>query len=283
MTRLLTALVLSFGAAMGATFVVAQTSDTIDMSVTVTGSMDYQAYQSASFEMSQEAWRLRSDFTQSTEFTVLRPAPDRIGGAPSAFFSMMREGGDDLYQPILSPFDPFTRNFTGEIRVTGCAPTTISVAAGMPSQITAAGFTVNLPAGMDAVDKGTVFVQACSRNRRMLVFYLPPAGMYNVPETGPLACTPEYAYEQAGGPSAMYDPSLVDGRYAASLEAACPGHPREPSESMAFMGSVDWDEFVTGTTFTFDRTDTGLDGTKGVADEPWRELTVRLRMELHAH
>ena len=254
-----------------------QPSETLALSIRVTGRID--AARREPSELTVENWTMSSTFTQSSELTVFRQG-NKIGGAPTMLFATMRAQGEDLFQPIASPLDPVTREFSGEVRVTGCATHRAPLTAGMK---TPKGLAIDISGAMGMADKGTYLLQVCKVNPdRVLLYYEPPPGFYTAPAAGPLKCSDDYSYQRDEQSNALYDSSLIETKSAAAAARACDGHDSSGAESMVFVGSTSWRALLNGEPVTFEQTLQGSDGEK-TGNESYREMLVKLTVAVQPH
>jgi hypothetical protein len=254
-----------------------QSRETVNLSIKVTGVIDAAKREPNDFTV--ENWTMKSTFTQSSELTVFREG-GKIGGAPAALFGMMRAQGEDLFQPIVSPFDPVTHAFTGEVRVAGCASHRSALTAGMKPP---AGVPLDISGAMSLADKGTYLLQLCAANvDRVLVFYEPPPGFYTAPAAGPLRCSDDYSYQRDEASDNVFDASLIQEKSAAAAARACTGHEPNGTESMVYVGSASWRSLLNGELVTFDQSLQGSDGDK-TKNESYREMAVRLTLAVQPH
>ena len=255
--------------------------ETLGVAINVTGSIAATRREADGFTV--ENWTMTTHFTQSSELTWFRAGP-KIGGAPTSLFAAMRAQGEDLFQPIPSPFDPMTHDFSGEVRVTGCTTQRSPLKAGMKVP-TGVPVAIDIGGVAALAEKGMYFVQLCAANPdRVLVFYQPPPGFYSAPSAGPLKCTDDYSYQRDEQSNSVFDSSLVEEKSAAAAARACPGHSVSgtDAESMVFVGGASWRALVAGTPVTLTQTLQGSEGDR-TANETSREMTVTLTLAIQPH
>ncbi|MCI0412260.1 hypothetical protein L0222_05590 [bacterium] len=93
--------------------------ETIEISLKLTGKLKVKRRTSDNYMMTVENWRIDSDYTQSSEYTLVRDPSGRIGGVPTEFYGVM-EARNMLFEPTLSPRDKVTFRLSGQIDVNTC-------------------------------------------------------------------------------------------------------------------------------------------------------------------
>jgi K319-like protein len=221
-------------------------AESVEVTVSVTGSLhDYWDLRGA---RPQERWTIDSQFTQSGNLAVNRSANGEItGGHPN-------------------PNDKITHQLTGELKFYGCINRSFALKPPSYEMKLPAGVTlppgVNLPKSVMSPERGRFHFAGCKANGRLLAFYLPPPGVYEIPETGDVICPDGVGSEEYSRRTVtQYPQPEVEERLRAEIEsdlkAECPGEAlpeldgADSSDIPIFLGSADWGDLVQGGSLTF--------------------------------
>ena len=263
-------------------------NETLEVSLTLSGSLEAGRRVSDNFLMTEEQWFINSTFTQSSNFRLVREPSGRVGGAPTSLFDAM-SAQDSLFEPIVSPFDAVEFKLWGQIAVVTCGGggifahdlssvrkgPAINVPPGLPSTFVP---NVNMTDVSSLANRGTFFIRACDkRPDQLLVYYMPPAGLFEVPGAPTVKCNDQYSYERPPAEDAQYQPYLLSAKYRKAVAAECPG--ATPAEGMAFLGSVSWNGLNTGAK---PRLEAAYEGEEGVpsGQEPFHGHTLKLTLDI---
>lgn len=130
-------------------------------------------------------------------------------------------------------------------------------------------------------NRGTFYFEQCrTQPDKVLVYYLPPVGMFAVPPRGPIECNDEYSYVREAHESAQYDPSLLSKKYQAAAKAECSAGAADIADDMAFLGSVRWNTIKDGTEVRLQKSYFGSDGSLAAAEEPYSDHDLKLTLDI---
>lgn len=250
--------------------------DETEIAVRIAGTISVSGRNSDDFAMTREQLSLTSGFYQTLNFRAVR-LPSGFGGAPSGMFSLLSR--EDLSGAVPALTGDMELNVGGELSVVTCGRTPRPRALlrqGLPPELTREAAAI-----MPAVDRGTFYVQGCSVNPdRLLVFYMPPPGLYTIPADGPVRCNDEYTYERELGGGSVFDAALIQDEMTSRVTQDCAAPPGGDADTMVYMGAVSWRALTGGQRLALIRTAAGTDGNPQAADEPHRSMTIDIVMEL---
>jgi len=266
--------------------------EVIEATLSLSGRLEAKRRVSDNFSMTVENWVMDSDYTQNADYTLVRETSGRIGGVPTYFFGTM-EDRNMLFEPTLSPFDVVEFKLTGSIKVTGCASLTDSLSAHRESgYVPGVNQPMSMPPGVSGsmpnmgfieglANRGAFYFERCGRQGdKVLVFYLPPPGLFQVPGAGPITCNDEYAYERSAGEAGQYNPYLFTEKYKKAVKSECSSGSASITEDMAFLGSVSWSQLADQEEVRLQRTYQGEEGVPS-GDEPWEYNKLYLTLDIN--
>lgn len=257
--------------------------EAIDVSLSLTGTLKSKIRDSGNYSMYIQNWTIESEFTQSSEYTLIREASGRIGGVPTFLYGAM-ESRNALFEPTVSPLDPVTYSLRGNLKVTGCVSlndrlssgshTNVQLPPGLPPGISS---QVNMGGVAQMANRGTFFFEGCRTDpEKVLIFYIPPEGLFGVPGAGPF---PD-CYEREATESGQYRPYLLKNQYKAAVQAECSGGSSVITEDMAFIGSVTWEDLKQQTSAHLQKHYFGSEGNMA-EQETYEDHDLTLALDLN--
>jgi hypothetical protein len=265
--------------------------ESVEVTIRVTGSIDDYRRDSDNYMQTVVQTTTNSKFTEESKFTLFRDTASGDIGAMS-MNDLQRIAATTAHVNLMEPtfaFEGTTQHsISGTIKVDTCIPRGgVHVEAPVGSQARIPGAPANLPPGMSLpsgmtlpnIERGIYLFQTCSSDKnKVLIFYSPPEGFFQIPAASPIHCNDGYSYEREEGPSEQYKSYLLENDNKQALAGACPGHPLP--EDLSFLGAVNWSDLKAASTNSLHRTITGTEGSPS-AEEFHEKQTLKVDLDLN--